>query len=69
MFIASSEVQIENGEDRIKIRQFTKFEVLSLNCNHEEGFQKSEKKGNTLYGFRRCHLRIRDIFIRNLGDL
>ena len=27
----------------IKTRQFTKFEVLSLDWNHVEGFQKSEK--------------------------
>ena len=29
--------------------QFTKFKVLSLDCNHAEGFQKSEKL-ETLYG-------------------
>ena len=30
-------------KDHINIRQFTKFEVLSLDFNHEEGFKKSEK--------------------------
>ena len=30
-------------KNHIKISQFTRFEVLSLHCNHEEGFQKSEK--------------------------
>ena len=56
--IARSEVQMETGDeflnlnlkigarhkkDHIKISQFTKFEVVSLDCNHVEGFQKSEK--------------------------
>ena len=30
------------SQDHIKISQFTKFEVLSLDCNYAEGFQKSE---------------------------
>ena len=30
-------------KDHIKISQFTKFEVLSLDCNHVEGYKKSEK--------------------------
>ena len=30
-------------KDHIKIRQFTKFEVTSLDCNQVEGFQKLEK--------------------------
>ena len=40
---------IRNGvhqkKDHIKISQFTKFEVLSLDCNHihVEGFQKLAK--------------------------
>ena len=36
------------------------FEVLSLDHNHVEGFQKLEKKLETLYGFGGRHLRIRD---------
>ena len=45
----------DHKKDHIKISQFTKFEVLSLDCNHVEGFQKSEIL-ETLYGFGRCHL-------------
>ena len=55
--IARSKVQKEPGDyflnqhlirdwikkDRIKISQFTKFEVLPLDCNYVEGFQKSGK--------------------------
>ena len=37
-------------EDHIKISRFTKFEVLSLDCDHVEGFQKSEIL-ETLYAF------------------
>ena len=44
MFIASSEVQIETREDHIKIRQFTKFEIMSLDCIHLEGLEKPEEK-------------------------
>ena len=29
-------------KDHIEISQFNKFEVLLLDCNHMEGFQKSE---------------------------
>ena len=47
---------------QIKISQFTKFELLSLECNRVEGFQKL-KKLESLYGFNlgRRHLGIRDI--------
>ena len=31
------------SQDHIKISQFTKFEVLLLDCNHVEGFQISGK--------------------------
>ena len=31
-------------KDHIKISQFTKFEVLSLDCNHVERFKKKKKK-------------------------
>ena len=48
-------------KDHIKISQFTKFEVLSLDCNHVENFQKSGKKIETVYGFGGRHLRIREI--------
>ena len=63
--IARSKVQIETGrrtsfiqseigvlyeKDHIEINQFTKFEVLSLDYNHIEGFQNSEKL-ETLCGF------------------
>ena len=34
----------------IKISQFAKFVILSLACNHVEGFQKPEKL-QPLYGF------------------
>ena len=57
-------------KDHVKINPFTKFEVLWLDCNHLEGFQKSEKI-KTLYGFGVRHLRIRDIcmeFRRPLTD-
>ena len=43
-----------------KISQFSKFEVLLLDCDHVERFQKSVKL-ETLYGFGRCNLRSRDI--------
>ena len=48
-------------KDHIKIRQCTKFEVLSLDCNHVQGFQRSEKLG-PLYGFGGRHLRITDVW-------
>ena len=47
-------------KDRIKISQFITSGVVSLDCNHVEGFQKSEKL-ETLYGFGGRHLGIRDI--------
>ena len=43
-----------------KAGQFIKFEVLSLDCIHVQGFQNSEKL-ETLYGFGGRHLRIKDI--------
>ena len=46
--IARFEVQMETG-DEFKISWFTKFGVVSLDFNHVEGFQKSEKL-ETLYG-------------------
>ena len=51
---------VHHKKDHIKVSQFTKFEVLPLDCNHVKGFQKSEKL-DTLYRFERHHLRIRDI--------
>ena len=42
-----------------KNSKFTKFAVLSLDCNHVESFQKSEKL-EALCGFGGHHLRIRD---------
>ena len=39
---------VHHKKDHIKINQFIKFEVLSLDCNHVEVFQKS-KKIETLY--------------------
>ena len=51
-------VTFHHKKDHIKICLFTKFEVLSLDCNHVEGFQKSEKI-ETLYGFGGPYLRIR----------
>ena len=56
----SSEIGVLHKKDHIKISQFTKFEVVSLDCNHGEGFQKIEKL-ETLYGLGGRHLRIRDI--------
>ena len=53
-------IGVHRKKDDIKISQFTKFEVLSLDCNHVEGFQKA-KKLETLYGYGGSHLRIRDI--------
>ena len=37
-------------KDHIKLLSLPKFEVVSLDCNHVEGFQKSEKL-ETLHGF------------------
>ena len=53
------ETGVHRKNDRIKISQFTKFMVLSLDSNHVEGFQKHGKI-ETLYGFGGRHLRIRD---------
>ena len=50
---------VHHKKDHIKISQFTKFEVLLLDCNHVEGFQKLEKLET--YGFGGHHLRIRGI--------
>ena len=47
-------------KDHIKICQFTKSEVLPLDYNHVEGFQKSGKLEN-LHGFGGFSLGIRDI--------
>ena len=55
-------------KDHIKIIRFTKFEVLSLDCNHVKGFQKSAKL-ETLYGFGGLHLRITDICVEYGGPL
>ena len=38
-----SEIVVHHEKDHTKITQFTKFEVLSLDYNHVEGFQKSDK--------------------------
>ena len=57
--ISRSELQ---KKDHIKISQFTKFGDLSLDCNHVEGFQKSEI-AETLYVFEGCNLEIRDISV------
>ena len=54
------EIGVHHKNDHIKISQFTKCEVLSLDCNHVEGVQKSEIL-QTLYGIGGSHLRIRDI--------
>ena len=50
-FLFQSEILVHHNKDHIKISHFTKFEVLSLDCNPVEG----------LYGFGGRHLRIRDI--------
>ena len=49
-------LRVYHKKDRIGISQFTKFEVLSLDCNHLGGssFLKLEKL-ETLYGFGGCH--------------
>ena len=65
-----SERRLEDKKDHTEIRQFTKFEVLSLDCNHVEGSKKSEIL-ETLHGFGSRHLTIRDIcmeFGRTLTD-
>ena len=38
-----SEIGVNYKKGHIKISQFTKFDVLSLDFNHEESFQKSAK--------------------------
>ena len=43
IFIQSEFGLVHHKKDHIKIGQFTKFEVLSLDCNQVEGFQKSVK--------------------------
>ena len=50
VFILKSEIGVHHKKNHMKISQFTKFEVLSFDCNHVEGFQKSEKL-EPLYGF------------------
>ena len=40
---------VHDKKDHIKISPFTKFEALSIVCNHVESFQKSEKL-DTLHG-------------------
>ena len=64
METGESELMKKWKEDHIKISRFTKFEVLSLDCDHVERFQKSEKLEN-LYGFEGRHLRIRDICMKS----
>ena len=39
-----SENGVHHKKDHIKISQFTKFEVLLLDCNHVEGFQNMKNK-------------------------
>ena len=60
LFPERSERRLEDKKDHIKIRQFAKFEVLSLDCDHVDGFQISGKK-ETLHGFGSRHLIIREI--------
>ena len=48
-FLNFSLIIVSHKKDLINISQFTKFEVLFLDCNHGVGFQKSEKL-ETLYG-------------------
>ena len=50
LYFHQSEIGVLHKKGHIKISQFTKFEVLSLDCNHVEGFQISEKL-ETLCGF------------------
>ena len=38
-----SEIRVHHKIDCIKIKQFTKFEVMLLDCFYAEGFQKLEK--------------------------
>ena len=38
-----SETRVHHKIDCIKFSQFTKFEVMLLDCKHAEGFQKKEK--------------------------
>ena len=42
-------IGVHYKKDRIKISQFTKYEVLSLDCNRVEGFQKIEKIRNFVW--------------------
>ena len=37
-----SEIGVHHKKDHKEISQFTKFEVMLLDCNHAEGFQKLE---------------------------
>ena len=51
---------VHHKKDHIKFSQFTKFEVLSLECDHVEVFQNSEKL-EILYESWGLHLRSRYI--------
>ena len=61
-FHFNQKIGVHYKKDHIKVSQFTKFEVLLLDCNRGKGFQKSEKL-ETVVGFGGSHLRIiiRDI--------
>ena len=54
-------IGVHHRKGHIEISQLTKFEVLLLDCNHAEGFKKSEKL-ETLFGFGRRPLRIRHLY-------
>ena len=41
--LTESEIGVHYKIIHIKISQFTKFEVLSLDCNHVESFQKNRQ--------------------------
>ena len=60
-------IGVHHKKGHINISQFTKVEVLSLDCNHVEGFQKSEKIRDCMeLGDAISEL---ETFVGNLGDL
>ena len=46
--IIKSEIGVQHKKDHTKISQFTKFEVLSLGCNHVQGRSKIGKIGDCM---------------------
>ena len=62
-----SEIGVHHKKDHIKISQFTKFEIVSLDCNHVEDFQNIGKNRDSIdLG---DAISESETFVFNLGDL